>query len=85
MEAILVDGNPAGCPKGVMKSMDVWIWSAMGVGVVVIFVLGSGGFAVLVVTLGDKLFEWMEERVYRRRKDEEYGLENDSGRKSGVR
>ena len=65
--------------------MDVWIWSAMGVGVVVIFVLGSGGFAVLVVTLGDKLFEWMEERVYRRRKDEEYGLENDSGRKSGVR
>jgi len=65
--------------------MDVWIWSAMGVGVVVIFVLGSGGFAVLVVALSDKLFEWMEERIYQRRKDEEYGLENNSGRKSGVR
>jgi len=68
-----------------MKAVDVWIWSAMGVGVVVIFVLGSGGFAVLVVALSDKLFEWMEERIYRRRKDEEYGLENDSGGKSGVR
>ena len=68
-----------------MKAVDVWIWSAMGVGIVVIFVLGSGGFAVLVVALSDKLFEWMEERIYRRRKDEEYGLENDSGRKSGVR
>ena len=65
--------------------MDVWIWSAMGVGVVVIFVLGSGGFAVLVVALSDKLFEWMEDRIYQRRKDEEYGLENDSGGKSGVR
>ena len=68
-----------------MKAVDVWIWSAMGVGVVVIFVLGSGGFAVLVVALSDKLFEWMEERIYQRRKDEEYGLENNSGRKSGVR
>jgi len=68
-----------------MKAVDVWIWSAMGVGIVVIFVLGSGGFAVLVVALSDKLFEWMEERIYRRRKDEEYGLENDSGGKSGVR
>src|SRR5690606_4506998 len=80
-----VDGDLTGCPKGGMKAVDVWIWSAMGVGVVVIFVLGSGGFAVLVVALSDKLFEWMEERIYQRRKDEEYGLENNSGRKSGVR
>ncbi|PRX39504.1 hypothetical protein CLV97_12442 [Planifilum fimeticola] len=65
--------------------MDVWTWSAMGIGAVVIFVFGSGGLAVLVVTLGDKLFEWIEDRIYQRRKDEEYGLENDSGRKSGVR
>lgn len=44
--------------------MDVWTWSALGVGVVAIFVLASGGLAVLVVTLGDKLFEWMEKRFY---------------------
>jgi len=47
----------------------VWFLSAAAVMVVVFFILGSGGLAVLLVTMGDKILEWIENRLQQGGKD----------------
>jgi len=47
----------------------VWFLSAAAVMAVVFFILGSGGLAVLLVTMGDKILEWIENRLQQGGKD----------------
>jgi len=37
--------------------MSVWIGIAIGIGAIVVFILGSGGFAILVIAICDRLLE----------------------------
>ena len=52
--------------------MAVWIGIAIGIGVVVILIFGSGGVAILIITLCDKLLErvdvWIVQYEKRRAK-----------------
>jgi len=62
----VIDSNFAGCSGGLTM---VWFLSAAAVMTVVFFILGSGGLAVLLVTMGDKILEWIENRLQQGGKD----------------
>jgi hypothetical protein len=40
-----------------LETMSVWIGIAIGIGAIVVFILGSGGFAILVIAICDRLLE----------------------------
>lgn len=49
--------------------MDVWAWGTAAVVAVVLFILMSGGLAVLMVKMGDRILEWIENRLQQGGKD----------------
>jgi hypothetical protein len=51
--------------------MSVWVGIAIGIGAVVILIFGSGGIAILIITLCDKLLERVDAWIvqYEKRKE----------------